>query len=69
MKPRFYRLRDEVKKQAQAINIIRKEHVTISNRIIGIDAASSEIGVRPEIFAHAIRYLKNIRMRTKTIKL
>ncbi len=58
LKPRFYRLRDEVKKQAQAINIIRKEHVTISNRIIGIDAASSEIGVRPEIFAHAFRYLK-----------
>lgn len=58
LQPRFYKLRDEVRKQAQAINIIRKEYYTISKRIIGIDAASSEIGVRPEIFAHAFRYLK-----------
>lgn len=58
LKPRFHRLRNEVRRQAQAINIIRKEYCTISNRIIGIDAASSEIGVRPEIFAHAFRYLK-----------
>lgn len=59
LQPRFYKLRDEVRTQAQAINIIRKEHCSISNRIIGIDAASSEIGVRPEIFAHAFRYLKH----------
>ena len=59
LKPRFHRLRNEVRRQAQAINIIRKEHCSISNRIIGIDAASSEIGVRPEIFAHAFRYLKH----------
>lgn len=59
LRPRFYKLRDEVRRQAQAINIIRKEHCSISNRIIGIDAASSEIGVRPEIFAHAFRYLKH----------
>lgn len=59
LQPRFYKLRDEVRRQVQAINIIRKEHCTISNRIIGIDAASSEIGVRPEIFAHAYRYLKH----------
>lgn len=59
LQPRLYKLRDEVRTQAQAINIIRKEHCSISNRIIGIDAASSEIGVRPEIFAHAFRYLKH----------
>lgn len=58
LKPRFYKLREEIRKQAQAINIIRKDHCSVSNRIIGIDAASSEIGVRPEIFAHAFRYLK-----------
>ena len=58
LKPRFHKLRDEVRRQAQAINIIRKEHCSVSNRIIGIDAASREIGVRPEIFAHAFRYLK-----------
>lgn len=59
LQPRFHKLREEVRIQAQAINIIRKEHCFISNRIIGIDAASSEIGVRPEIFAHAFRYLKH----------
>lgn len=58
LQPRFHKLRNEVRRQAQAINIIRKEHCLVSNRIIGIDAASSEIGVRPEIFAHAFRYLK-----------
>lgn len=58
LRPRFYKLRNEIRRQAQAINIIRKEFCSISNRIIGIDAASSEIGVRPEIFAHAFRYLK-----------
>lgn len=56
--PRHQHLRRTIKQQAQAINIIRKEHVCISNRIIGIDAASSEIGVRPEVFAQAYRYLK-----------
>ena len=56
--PRHQYLRRTIKQQAQAINIIRKEHVCISNRIIGIDAASSEIGVRPEVFAQAYRYLK-----------
>ena len=56
--PRHQHLRRTIRQQAQAINIIRKEHVCISNRIIGIDAASSEIGVRPEVFAQAYRYLK-----------
>ena len=56
--PRHQYLRRTIKQQAQAINIIRKEHVCISNRVIGIDAASSEIGVRPEVFAQAYRYLK-----------
>ena len=55
---RSKKLRDKVKKQAKAINIIRKKHVTISNRIIAIDAANSEIGTRPEVFAQSYRYLK-----------
>ncbi len=55
---RSKKLRDKIKKQTKAINIIRKEHVKISNRIIAIDAANSEVGTRPEVFAQAYRYLK-----------
>lgn len=51
-------LRKKVKKQALAINDVRKSFHPLKNRIVGIDAASSEIGFRPEIFAQAYRFLK-----------
>ena len=52
------KLRDKIKRQAKALNIIRKLHVRIANRIVAIDAANTEIGTRPEVFAQAFRYLK-----------
>ena len=58
LKPRLYKLRNEVRVQAQVLFATRKKSA-ISKRIVGVDAANSEIGVRPEIFAQAFRYLKN----------
>lgn len=55
---RLTKLRDKIKRQAKALNIIRKLHVKIANRIVAIDAANTEIGTRPEVFAQAFRYLK-----------
>lgn len=56
--PRQYELRQEVKEQTMAINIMRRMHTETKHRLVGIDAASAEIGNRPEIFGQAYRYLK-----------
>lgn len=56
--PRHHNLRKLIKTQAKAINSIRKFSISVSNRIVGIDAAGTEIGFRPEIFAQGYRYLK-----------
>lgn len=56
--PRSHRLRQKVKRQTLAINQLRKSTLTSRQRIIGIDAANSEINQRPEVFATAYRYLK-----------
>lgn len=54
----FYK-RNEVKKQAIALAKFKKKGTSASDRIKGIDAASAEIGCRPEVFGQAFRYLKN----------
>ena len=51
--------RKEVKKQACAIAIMRNKGYEEAKRVRGIDACTSEIGCRPEVFAQAFRYLKN----------
>ncbi len=56
--PRHHALRLHIKEQTMAINLMRRHSSDRKKRLIGIDAASSEIGFRPEIFAHAFRYLK-----------
>ena len=60
--PRHYTLRKTIKEQAMAINLMRRQVSPIKNRLVGIDAASSEIGCRPEIFAQAYRYIKSYSM-------
>ncbi|MGL5921018.1 MAG: hypothetical protein ACRCZQ_11050, partial [Bacteroidales bacterium] len=62
-KPRSWTLRNDVKEQAFALNAIRKSHCDTKHRIAGIDAASSEIGYRPELFAQAFRYLRQYSYR------
>jgi hypothetical protein len=57
--PRNSILRSRVKKQTFAISLVKRRNPRISKRIVGIDAANTEIGCRPEVFGQAYRYLKN----------
>lgn len=65
LKVRHQDLRDKVKQQAKAIVQSRKkederiaEDLMLTPRIHGIDAASSEIECRPEVFAQAFRFCR-----------
>lgn len=55
--PRHSDLRNRVKKQAIAIFNFRNSGSKYVKRLMGIDAANSEIFCRPEVFATAFRYL------------
>lgn len=57
--PRNYKLRKIIKKQALELNEFRKSGYVSAKRILGIDAANTEIGCRPEVFGQIFRYLKN----------
>ena len=63
---RHYRRREQVMRAAGAVAEIRERYPLIGKRIFGIDAASSEIGCRPEVFAPAFRYLKAHRRMYRT---
>ncbi|MEK7432589.1 MAG: hypothetical protein AABZ74_05605 [Cyanobacteriota bacterium] len=64
-KPRFFKLRKEIKTQAHAIMKLRESISTSSQRIFGIDSACTEIGIRPEIFAQVFRFLKDHNINNK----
>lgn len=64
---RHERKRRTVMKMARAIAGVRERYPLAGERIFGIDAASSEIGCRPEVFATAFRYLKSHRHIYRTI--
>ena len=53
-------LRAELKQKAFAIYEFRKEQTNpeLVGRVVGIDAANSEIFARPEVFAQAFRFLR-----------
>lgn len=61
---RHFILREEIKKQAYAIYQFRcnRENWGVNNnlvgRVVGIDAANSEIFCRPEVYAQAFRFLR-----------
>lgn len=57
---RHYGLRNEIKKQALALKNWLKmcSELDKDSRVVGIDAASSEIKCRPEVFGQVFRYLK-----------
>lgn len=69
--PRHHELRVKVKEQAEGIWELRNSLQTNSkgeyyaDRIVGIDAANSEIACRPEVFAQAFRYLRRHRIKNK----
>lgn len=57
-------VREEIKKQAFAIYRFRNDERNwaenpLAGRLVGIDAANSEIYCRPEVFAQAFRFLRN----------
>lgn len=56
---RHERYRIELKREVNAILLMRKRNSNIASRLRGIDACSSEDGCRPEVFAVAFRVLKN----------
>lgn len=57
-KCRHYNARYEIKRQAHAIMNLRNSLNVERCKILGIDAANSEIFARPEVFAQAFRYLR-----------
>ncbi|MGN0220771.1 MAG: hypothetical protein ACI4BA_01420 [Prevotella sp.] len=57
-KCRHANLRYFIKKQADAINALRHSLMRRKERVLGIDAANSEVLARPEVFAQAFRYLR-----------
>lgn len=56
---RHYKKREEIEQRAKEIIKFRRKDSSIAKRVLGIDACSSEIGCRPEIFASAFRFLSN----------
>lgn len=62
---RHFKLREIVKKKSRAIFDFRNTHTQkkdgtfIVDRVVGIDAANSEIACRPEVFAQAFRFLRH----------
>lgn len=61
--PRHYKLRQKVKRQAVALFDYRCKGYKSANRVVGIDAANSEIKCRPEVFAQAFRFLRRHNIR------
>lgn len=56
---RHWENRERYQRQMQVILDLREKCPLIGGRILGIDAASNEIGCRPEVFGEIFRYLKN----------
>lgn len=57
--PRNHNVRQTVKHQCFAIDNLRHFNYDMAKRLVGIDAASSELCCRPEVFAQGFRFLRN----------
>lgn len=51
-------LRNAIERKMDALIQFREKYPKTASRVLGIDAASQEIGCRPEVFAQAFRTLK-----------
>lgn len=60
--------RKSLEKEAFALAELRERYPLVGERILGIDAASGEIGCRPEVFAPIFRYLKNHKYSYYTVE-
>ena len=65
---RHYKKRARIEKQAFAIAELREKYPIVGRRVLGIDAASNEIGCRPEVFAVVYRYLREHRYSYMTVE-
>lgn len=66
-KYRHFNLRKEIKDQAYAIYNFRydnKENHNLIGKVVGLDAANSEIYCRPEVYAQAFRFLRGHEIKT-----
>lgn len=57
--PRNNKVRRNSARQAKTITALLERHMEINEHIRGIDACSSEIACRPEVFGQAFRYLSD----------
>lgn len=64
--PRNTNTRKNVRKRAKALSFALSQNELLCYRIRGIDAASYEIGCRPEVFAQAFRFLRKGIPKKKT---
>ncbi|MGM9698340.1 MAG: hypothetical protein ACI3Y0_06825 [Prevotella sp.] len=55
---RHHRLRNDVKRQTLNIVVMQRYKKTVYEKLVGVDAANSELGCRPEVFAQSFRYLR-----------
>ena len=58
--PRNDAVRKDIQKKAKALHYALQHNRYFCERVCGIDAANTEIHCRPEVFAPAFRYLKDI---------
>lgn len=52
-------LRAKVRRQAMGVANLRYKYPREAERVLGIDACNNELICRPEVFAHAFRFLRN----------
>lgn len=59
MNYRHNKLRYRIEKQSKALVKFREQYPELARKVKGIDAASQELGCRPEVFATVFRYLQS----------
>ena len=66
-RPRNYNVRVKSRKQARSIVAMLEKKREINCHVKGIDACSSEIACRPEVFGQVFRYLSDIRIVSECV--
>lgn len=55
---RHHKLRIAIRRQALTMMTLRRQMRVFFEKLVGIDAANTELDCRPEVFAHAFRYVR-----------
>lgn len=55
---RHHKLRIAIRRQALTVMTLRRQMRVFFDKLVGIDAANTELDCRPEVFAHAFRYVR-----------